>query len=48
VLGTLVVIPTAGEISILQGLVAARAGAGVLGTLLITLPAISLPSNISS
>jgi hypothetical protein len=29
-------------------LVAAGAGAGVLGTLLITLPAISLPSNISS
>jgi uncharacterized protein len=45
-IGTLVVIPTAGEIPILQGLAAAGAGAGVLGTLLITLPAISLPSMI--
>jgi uncharacterized membrane protein YraQ (UPF0718 family) len=46
VIGTLVVIPTAGEIPVLQGLAAAGAGAGVLGTLLITLPAISLPSMI--
>jgi uncharacterized membrane protein YraQ (UPF0718 family) len=45
-IGTLVVIPTAGEIPVLQGLAAAGAGAGVLGTLLITLPAISLPSMI--
>lgn len=42
--GTLVVVPTGGEIPILQGLRAAGAGSGVLGALLITLPAISLPS----
>ncbi|SPT59136.1 permease [Actinomadura madurae] len=46
VLGTLVVVPTAGEIPILVGLAAAGAGAGVVGALLITLPAISLPSMI--
>ncbi|WP_149263364.1 permease [Actinomadura sp. K4S16] len=46
VLGTLVVIPTAGEIPILLGLAAAGAGAGVLGALLITLPAVSLPSMV--
>ncbi|WP_207938585.1 permease [Actinomadura darangshiensis] len=46
VLGTLVVLPTAGEIPILLGLAAAGAGAGVLGVLLITLPAISLPSMV--
>lgn len=46
VLGTLVVIPTAGEIPILQGLSALGVGAGVLGTLLITLPAVSLPSMV--
>jgi uncharacterized membrane protein YraQ (UPF0718 family) len=46
ILGTLVVIPTAGEIPVLQGLAAAGAGAGVVGTLLITLPAISLPSMV--
>ncbi len=44
VAGTLLVIPTAGEIPILQGLAAIGVGAGVIGTLLITLPAISLPS----
>jgi uncharacterized membrane protein YraQ (UPF0718 family) len=38
------VIPTAGEIPILQGLQALGVGSGVLGALLITLPAISLPS----
>ena len=45
-ISTLVVIPTAGEIPVLQGLAVAGAGTGVLGTLLITLPAISLPSMI--
>lgn len=45
-IGTLVVIPTAGEIPVLLGLAAVGAGAGVLGALLITLPAISLPSMI--
>jgi uncharacterized membrane protein YraQ (UPF0718 family) len=44
VLGTLVVIPTAGEIPILQGLAAAGAGPGLIGALLIALPAVSLPS----
>lgn len=42
--GTLVVIPTAGEIPILQGLSVLGLGAGPLGALLITLPAVSLPS----
>jgi len=44
VLGTLVVIPTGGEIPIAQGLAAAGVGLGPVGALLITLPAISLVS----
>lgn len=43
-LGTLVVLPTAGEIPVLQGLSAAGGGPAVIGTLLVTLPAVSLPS----
>jgi uncharacterized membrane protein YraQ (UPF0718 family) len=43
-LGTLIVVPTAGEIPILQGLAAAGVGAAPIGALLITLPAISLVS----
>jgi uncharacterized membrane protein YraQ (UPF0718 family) len=43
VFGTLLVIPTAGEIPILQGLVIAGVAAGPIGALLITLPAVSLP-----
>jgi uncharacterized membrane protein YraQ (UPF0718 family) len=43
-LGTLMVIPTAGEIPILQGLAAIGVGAAPIGALLITLPAISLVS----
>jgi uncharacterized membrane protein YraQ (UPF0718 family) len=43
-LGTLVVVPTGGEIPIVQGLAAAGVGLGVVGTLLITLPAISVVS----
>ncbi len=43
-LGTLVVVPTAGEIPILQGLTVAGVNAGAIGALLITLPAISLVS----
>jgi uncharacterized membrane protein YraQ (UPF0718 family) len=43
-LGTLVVIPTGAEIPILLGLSAAGFGSGVLGALLITLPAVSVPS----
>ena len=42
-LGTLMVIPTAGEIPILQGLALLGVSSGVLGALLITLPAVSLP-----
>ncbi|SPX96201.1 putative permease [Mycolicibacterium chubuense] len=43
VVGTLMVIPTAGEIPILQGLALLGVSTGVLGALLITLPAVSLP-----
>ena len=43
-LGTLIVIPTGGEIPILQGLAAIGVGAGATGALLITLPAVSLVS----
>lgn len=43
-LGALVVIPTAGEIPIVQGLAGAGINAGALGALLITLPAISIVS----
>lgn len=43
---TVLVLPTAGEIPILLGLAAAGASAGVLGALLIALPAVSLPSAV--
>lgn len=43
-LGTLVVIPTGGEIPIVQGLALAGVSAGVQGALLISLPAISIVS----
>lgn len=43
VVGTLVVIPTAGEIPVLQGLALLGASSGTLGALLITLPAVSVP-----
>ena len=46
VLGTLVVIPTGGEIPLAQGLTSAGVGLGVIGALLITLPAVSLPSLV--
>ena len=46
ILGTLLVIPTAGEIPLAQGLSAAGFGLGVVGALLITLPAVSLPSMV--
>ena len=42
-LGTLLVIPTAGEIPILQGLALLGVSSGVLGALLMTLPIVSLP-----
>jgi uncharacterized membrane protein YraQ (UPF0718 family) len=43
-LGTLIVIPTGGEIPVTQALAAAGASTGVIGALLITLPAISIVS----
>lgn len=42
--GTLLVIPTGGEIPVVLTLVAAGAGMGMAGALLITLPALSVPS----
>jgi hypothetical protein len=44
--GALLVLPTGGEVPILLGLAAAGASAGVLGALLLTLPALSLPSAV--
>lgn len=44
--GALLVLPTAGEVPILLGLAAAGASAGVLGALLLALPALSLPSTV--
>ncbi len=41
--GALMVIPTAGEIPILQGLALLGASSGTIGALLITLPAVSVP-----
>lgn len=46
VAGTLMVIPTAGEIPVLLALAAAGAGGGVIGVLLVVLPAVSLPSMV--
>lgn len=46
VTGALFVIPTAGEIPIIQGLLQAGMGAGPVGALVITLPALSLPSLV--
>ncbi|WP_118914734.1 permease [Mycobacterium shigaense] len=43
IVGTLLVIPTAGEIPILQGLALLGVSSGTLGALLITLPVISVP-----
>jgi hypothetical protein len=43
VVGTFIVIPTAGEIPILQGLALLGVSSGVTGALLITLPAVSIP-----
>lgn len=44
VAGTLFVIPTAGEIPIVQGLMSYGLGLTAAGTLMLTLPAVSLPS----
>jgi uncharacterized membrane protein YraQ (UPF0718 family) len=46
VVGTLFVIPTAGEIPIIQGLAIAGVGLGPAGALILTLPALSLPSML--
>lgn len=46
VVGTLVVIPTGGEIPIIIALLAVGGGAGVTGALLIVLPALSTPSMV--
>jgi len=46
VVGTLFVIPTAGEIPIIQGLALAGVGLGPVGALILTLPALSLPSML--
>lgn len=43
-IGTLLVIPTGGEIPVILALTTAGVSAGTAGALLITLPAISLPS----
>ena len=44
VAGTLFVIPTAGEVPIVQAMLALGMGAGPAGALIMTLPAVSLPS----
>lgn len=46
VVGTLLVIPTAGEIPVVVALAASGVGLGSAGALLITLPALSLPSMV--
>lgn len=46
VIGTLLVIPTGGEIPVVLALTAAGVGAGSAGALLITLPALSVPSMV--
>lgn len=44
--GTLFVIPTAGEVPIVQAMFALGMGAGPAGALIMTLPAVSLPSLV--
>lgn len=46
VIGTLLVIPTGGEIPVILALTAAGVTAGTAGALLITLPALSVPSMV--
>lgn len=46
VIGTLLVIPTGGEIPVILALTAVGVGAGTAGALLITLPALSVPSMV--
>ena len=44
--GALLVIPTGGEIPVVAALLSAGAGAGTAGALLVTLPALSVPSVV--
>lgn len=44
--GTLLVVPTGGEIPVVLALAALGAGSGIVGALLVTLPALSLPSMV--
>lgn len=44
--GTLLVIPTGGEIPIILALLAVGVGAGITGALLVALPALSIPSMV--
>lgn len=46
VVGTLLVIPTAGEIPIITAVLAAGIGSGTAGALLVALPALSIPSMV--
>lgn len=46
VVGTLLVIPTGGEIPIIAALLAAGVGVGTTGALLVALPALSVPSMV--
>ena len=46
VAGTLFVIPTAGEVPIIQAMLSLGVGAGPVGALLMTLPPVSLPSLV--
>ncbi|RBP61990.1 hypothetical protein DFO66_11721 [Brevibacterium sanguinis] len=46
IVGTLLVIPTGGEIPIIVALLGVGVGAGTTGALLITLPALSVPSMV--
>lgn len=46
VIGTLLVVPTGGEIPVVLALTAAGIGAGTVGALLITLPALSIASMV--
>ena len=43
---TLLVVPTGGEIAVILAAIAAGAGTGLIGVLLIALPAVSLPSMV--
>lgn len=46
IVGTLIVIPTAAEIPMLQSLALLGVSSGTLGALLVTLPAVSVPGAV--